>query len=205
MLYIVTFSMSKPSSFLQYIKKFRSYYFKYRTVPTFETTKSIIGVQSKSAVHRFFQQLIEYGYLTKKDGWYYPHERLTSFPLFESVQAGDPTDIVADHTDTEQLNIEQYMIDDPQHTVLIKVRGESMIDAGLHEWDTVVVDTSKQAREWDMVIAIVDHEYTVKRLHSSWDPTSPRELHPANKNFSVIRPRGRLEVFWVVVGSMRRY
>lgn len=193
--------MSKPSLFQVYLAKFRKFYFEYRTVPTFEISKEIIGVQSKSAVYRFFQQMMEEWYLTKKDGNYYPWDRLVSLPLFESVQAWSPID-VTDPT-AEPINVEEYLVDNPTDTVLLKVKWESMMDAGLHEWDVVVVDTSKSARVWDMVIAFVDGQYTVKRLQK-WDQT-PRELHPDNANFNIIRPQWELSIFGVVVGSMRRY
>ena len=196
--------MSKPSLFQVYLTKFRKFYFEYRTVPTFEASKSIIGVQSKSAVYRFFQQMLDEWYLTKKDGSYYPGERLVSIPLFDSVQAWAPVDI-SDPTSTP-INIEEYLVDNPTQTVLLRVKGESMKDAGLHEWDVVAVDTSIPHTEWDMVIAMVDNEYTVKRLQKWTTNTGHiRELHPDNPNFSVIYPQGELSIFGVVVGSMRRY
>ncbi len=193
--------MSKPSLFQVYLAKFRKFYFEYRTVPTFEASKMIIGVQSKSAVYRFFQQMLDEWYLTKKDGSYYPAQRLVSLPLFDSVQAGNPIDVY--DPQAKQVNVEDFLVDNPTETVLLKVKGESMINAWLYEWDIVVVDKSRQAREGDMVIAFVDNQYTVKRLHK-WTETQ-RELHPDNTNFSIIRPEHSLEIFGVVVWSMRRY
>lgn len=193
--------MSKPSLFQVYLTKFRSFYFEYRTVPTFEASKSIIGVQSKSAVHRFFQQMLDEWYLVKKDGSYYPADRLVSLPLFDSVQAWKPIDVY--DPQAKQVNVEDFLIDNPIQTVLLRVRWESMTNAWIHEWDIVAVDKQKQAHEWDMVIAFIDGQYTVKWLHkwNDWD----WELHPDNPNFSVIRAREQLEIFWVVVGSMRKY
>ena len=193
--------MSKPSLFQVYLEKFRRFYFAYRTVPTFEASKMIIGVQSKSAVHRFFQQMLDEGYLTKKDGSYYPADRLVSLPLFDSVQAWTPIDVY--DPQAKQVNVEEFLVDNPTETVLLKVRGESMINAWLHEWDIVIVDKSREPRDGDMVIAFVDEQYTVKRLHK-WIET-PRELHPDNANFSIIKPQQSLEIFGVVVWSMRRY
>lgn len=48
----------------------------------------VIGVQSKSVVHRFFQQMLDEGYLEKKQGIYYPADKLVALPLFDSVRAG---------------------------------------------------------------------------------------------------------------------
>ncbi len=196
--------MSKPSLFQVYLTKFRKFYFEYRTVPTFEASKLIIGVQSKSAVYRFFQQMMEEWYLTKKDGSYYPADRLVSLPMFDSVQAGVPIDVY--DPEAKQVNVEEFLVDNPTQTVLLKVKGESMLNAGLHEGDVVIVDKSKEARPWDMVIAFVDQQYTVKRLHKSeTSQESERELHPDNDHFNIIKPQGSLEIFGVVVWSMRRY
>lgn len=140
-------------------------------------------------------------YLTKKDGSYYPADRLVSLPFFESVQAWVPIDVY--DPQAKQINVEDFLVDNPTETVLLKVRGESMLNAGLHEGDIVVVDKSKQASNGDMVIAFVDNQYTVKRLHTGKE--TPRELHPDNANFSIITPQESLEIFGVVVGSMRRY
>ncbi len=145
--------------------------------------------------------MLDEWYLVKKDGSYYPADRLVSLPLFDSVQAWVPIDVY--DPQAMQVNVEEFLVDNPTDTVLLKVKGESMINAWLHEGDIVIVDKSKRAQEWDMVIAFVDSQYTVKRLHktneTSW------ELHPDNDDFSIIKPEWSLEIFGVVVGSMRRY
>lgn len=83
--------MGKQSLFEVYLNRFRNYYFAYRTIPSFEMCMEILGVNSKSVVHRFFQQMIENGYLSKRSSTYLPQDKLVSLPFFESVQAGIPT------------------------------------------------------------------------------------------------------------------
>ncbi len=195
--------MSKPSSFERYLQLFRDFYFSYRTIPTFEITKEIIWVQSKSAVHRFFQQMVEYWFLSKTDWNYLPANKLIGLPLFSSVQAWQPLEVL--DTTCEQINVENYLVDNPNSTVLLSVKWESMIDAGLHEGDLVVVDRWKEARMWDMVIAVVDNEYTVKWLEK-WDSDKhPWILQPSNEKFSPIIPKWSLTIYGVVVWSMRKY
>jgi len=161
----------------------------------------IIGVNSKSVVHRFFQQMVDHGYLEKKQGVYYPGNKLVSLPLFESVRAGTPTE--ATDEIFENIALEQYLIENPENTVFISVRGDSMQDAGILEHDIVIVDTSKEAKIWDIIIAIVDNEYTVKYLEK--DNTGHYYLKPGNKNYDNIYPETEMKIFGVVIGLFRKY
>ena len=93
------------------------------------------------------------------------------------MRAGLPSP-VAD-TGPETLNIDEYLVAQPSHTHLIKVKGDSMIDAGIHDGDVVIVEKRVAANVGDIVVAILDNEFTLKRLD--------RE-----KGRIVLRPRTRL-------------
>ena len=77
-----------------------------------------------------------------------------------------------------------------------------MMDAGIMEGDTVVVEKKNMANLGDMVIAIVENEFTLKYLGKEKNDFI---LIPANKAYPVIRPKGGLEIFGVVVGQFRKY
>ena len=77
-----------------------------------------------------------------------------------------------------------------------------MSDAGILDGDTVVVEKRTVANVGDIVVAIVDNEFTLKRLAREKDHMV---LRPENKAYPVIRPRGDWEIFGVVVGQFRRY
>ena len=81
-------------------------------------------------------------------------------------------------------------------------KGDTMIDAGIHSGDTVVVEKNVAANVGDLVIVIVDNEFTLKTLDREG---SQFILRPANPAFPVIRPKGQLEIFGVVVGQFRKY
>jgi len=68
--------------------------------------------------------------------------------------------------------------------------------------DTVVVEKRNMANVGDMVIAIVDNEFTLKTLGRD---KGDFVLLPANKAYPVIRPKGELEIFGIVVGQFRKY
>jgi repressor LexA len=77
-----------------------------------------------------------------------------------------------------------------------------MINAGIHSGDLAVVERTNQADLGRVVVAVVDDEFTLKTLGRDKDGY---HLLPANPNYPVIRPKGKLEIFGVVVGLVRKY
>lgn len=116
--------------------------------------------------------------------------RLTTVPLFGSVRAGNPSDINEDKID--DISLESYLIDDPRETIFVNVKGDSMIEAGIHEGDTLIVDKAKKPRLGDIVIAVVDGEFTVKYLAE--DAQKQFVLDPANSAYQRIVPENELEL-----------
>ena len=77
---------------------------------------------------------------------------------------------------------------------MVPVKGDSMIDAGIHDGDLVVVERTKAAKSGDFVIAIVDDEFTLKELGLE---KGKFILKPHNPAYPIIRPQGQLEIFGV--------
>jgi len=86
-----------------------------------------------------------------------------ALPLFSGgVSAGFPSP-AEDYTD-RKLDLNELLIKNPAATFFVRVEGDSMIGAGIHHDDILVVDRSRQACSGDIVIAILEGELTVKRL-----------------------------------------
>jgi len=85
--------------------------------------------------------------------------------------------------------------------VLVTVKGDSMIDAGIHPGDIVVVENRNTAQAGDIVVAILENDFTVKALAKE---SGRFVLIPANKAYPVLRPK-ELEISGVVVGNFRKY
>lgn len=79
------------------------------------------------------------------------------------VSAGAP--YPADDHVEERLDLSQLMVKRPESTFFVRVEGESMIDAAINPGDLLVVDRSLTARHKDIVIALVEGDFTVKVLH----------------------------------------
>jgi DNA polymerase V len=84
-------------------------------------------------------------------------------PMFlESVSAGFPSP--ADDYLESRLDLNDYLVRNPSATFFVRVRGDSMLNAGIHTGDILIVDRSLQPKEGSIVIAVLDGELTVKRL-----------------------------------------
>ena len=185
----------------QYLAKLQGYYARHRVLPSYSAIGKLIGLNSKASVSEMVQRLKAEGFLESTPGKRLgPGRRFFERPFAESVRAGMPSP-VADLT-PDIVTIDEYLVSHPSRTVLVRVKGDSMIDAGIHADDIVVVEKRINANAGDIVVAIVDNEFTLKRLGRE---RGRAVLRPENKAYSVIRPKGELEIFGVVVGQFRRY
>jgi DNA polymerase V len=89
-------------------------------------------------------------------------------PLFLSnVKAGFPS--AADDYLDKKLDLNEFLIKHPSSTFFVKVKGDSMINAGIQSGDILIVDRSIEAKDKKVVVAIINGEFTVKRLKKSKD------------------------------------
>ncbi len=103
-------------------------------------------------------------------------------PLFlESVSAGFPSP--ADDYLENRLDLNDYLIKNPAATFFVRVTGNSMIEAGIHSGDILVVDRSLTPKDGNVVIAVIDGELTVKRIKQSKNKIF---LLPENNNYKPI-------------------
>jgi repressor LexA len=183
-----------------YLAKLRTYWKKHHAFPSMAKLAEVVGLSSTSSVFALVGRLTEAGYLDRNEGRIAPSKRFFARPLLGQVRAGLPEPVSQEQTDV--LTIDDYLIDDPNRTTLVRVRGDSMKDVGLLDGDLVVVETSSATKAGDIVVAVVDGEITVKTLRL--DRKGAFFLEPANPAFEPIKPRGSLEIVGVVIGSCRR-
>jgi repressor LexA len=184
----------------QYLAALQDYYAKHRVLPSYAAIGELVGMNSKASVAGMVRRFKTEGFLDSAPGRRLkPGARFFERALAESVPAGMPSP--AADTGSDNVTIDKYLVKNPSKTVLIRVKGDSMIDAGIHSDDIVVVEKRRSANIGDLVVAIVENEFTLKRL----DKEKGRfVLKPENKAYPVIRPK-ELELFGVVVGQFRRY
>jgi len=184
-----------------YLALLQDYYSKHRALPSFAFIGSLLGLKSKSSVAAMVARLKLAGYIeSTPDRRLAPTRRFFERPVAESpVHAGLPSAI--EDAPADALTIDDYLIERPSQTVLVRVKGDSMMDAGILDGDLVVVEKAAAAKRGDIVVAIVDGEFTLKTL----DLERGRfVLKPENPAYPVIRPEGALEIFGVMVGLVRK-
>ena len=185
----------------QYLLKLQDYYAKHRVMPSYATLGELVGLSSKASVAELVlrlkaERLVE----STPDRRLKPGKRFFERSLEESVHAGMPHPAFDSRPDS--VSIDDYLVYHPSKTTLITVKGDSMINAGIHDGDIVVVEKRATANVNDLVVAIVEGEFTLKRLGRE---KGRMVLIPENKAYPVIRPKEDLEIFGVVVGPFRRY
>ncbi|MGZ8252736.1 MAG: LexA family protein [Methylophilaceae bacterium] len=187
---------------IDYLGRIQDYYAEHKTLPSYALIAELLGFKSKNAVTALVARFKLLGYLdSAPDKRLKPGRRFFERVLAEStVQAGFPSPALGDNQDS--LSIDDYLVERPSQTVLITVKGDSMIDAGIVPDDVVIVEKRQLANIGDIVVAIVDNEFTLKTLGREGGDFV---LYPANKAYPVTRPKGQMEIFGVVVGQFRKY
>ncbi|MET3120020.1 DNA polymerase V [Undibacterium sp. GrIS 1.8] len=128
---------------------------------------------------------------------------LAGVPLFvQKVPAGFPSP--ADDYVEETLDLNTYMIRHKASTFVFTVQGDSMIGAGIFDGDKVVVDRAIDPRHGHIVIAVINNDYTVKKLFK-WRGVI--ELRAENPAYQPIRfsDTDELQIWGIVIGVLRRF
>lgn len=178
--------------------------------PTLKEISEAFGFASTASAQKHIALLEHKGFLRRekhqkrglvlaqRPGSEYPTEG--ELPLLGLIAAGSPIESIAD---PEPVAVPRDFLGGGDRFVL-KVRGESMIEDGVHDGDLVVVQAGAEAADGDMVVAMVDGEVTLKRLYRQ-SPDTIR-LQPANSEMApIFVAASALTIQGIVVGLLRRY
>ncbi len=122
--------------------------------------------------------------------------------LTDSVSAGFPSP--ADDYTEENIDLNEHLISNPFSTFFLRVKGDSMINAGIKDKDLIIVDKSLIARPGNIIIAMIDGEFTIKRLSIK---NNELYLKAENHNYPDFRFKNHIDVqIWgVVIYSIHSY
>lgn len=194
--------MGNPNRDQEYLGKLQDYFSQYRSLPSYAVIGEMLGMASKSAVSALVKRLTLAGFIEMT-----PDRRLAPTNRFFERELADfpvPAGLPAAANDamSESISIDEYLIPRPSSTVLVTIKGDSMIEAGIHDGDIAVVEKRHAAGLGDRVVAIVDGEYTLKTLAKD---KLGFLLQPENSAYEPIRPKEGLEIYGVMVGLIRKY
>jgi SOS-response transcriptional repressor LexA len=186
-----------------HLDRLRDHYAKHGALPSYAGIGELLGFKTKTAAVKLANRLVAAGFLKSAPGGkVVPASRFFELPLFDAPVRAGLAESLDGQLAADVFSIEGFLVESPSTTVLIRVKGESMKDAGIFDGDLAVVDRQRSAMPGAFVVAIVDGGFTLKELR--FENKSPI-LIPHNSDYMPIKPVGTLEVFGVVRGIVRKF
>jgi SOS regulatory protein LexA len=187
--------------FETYVQQIQTFYRQHRRMPSYREIAAVTGLRSTNAVFKVVHKMIQQGLLAKDArGRLLPKQLLRELRFVGLVEAGFPSP--ADDELFETMNLEGYLIRKPEATYLLRVRGDSMVDAGILPGDLVLVERGAEPHDGDIVIAQIDGEWTLKYFRRNGGKVY---LQPANGRFQPFHPKEELTIAAVVKAVIRKY
>ena len=174
--------------------------------PSLDELCASLGMSSRGSLHKHIQALINAGLVEPMSGKQ-RGVRLTradvendTLPFLGKIAAGNPLEAIEN---PERIHVPEFLQSNGQCYVL-KITGDSMIEAGILDGDMVVIEKCHTAKNDDIVVALIDnYEATLKRYENAGAITI---LHPANGGMkSFVFESNRVTIQGKVVGQMRSY
>lgn len=189
-----------------------AYQNEYGHPPTQKEIKDYFGLKSFGSVQKYLQYLNKEGLLESqwnqrrsleiKD----PHESNADsdlIPLLGNVAAGNPIEAIENSSNL--ISVPRTFLKGGYKYFALNVKGDSMIEAGILEGDVIICRSTKEARNGQIVVAVINGEATVKTFSQS---KKSIELLPSNRNYSPIVVDENVSDFKIVgslVGLLRAY
>ncbi len=184
-----------------YQDKVIRFYKKFKRMPSFREIAEITGLKSTNAVSKLVDKMISLNIVEKDSrGKLIPKNLSGTIRILGTIQAGFPSPAEEELVDT--ITIDEYLISNKEATYMLKVSGDSMIEAGIQPGDMVLVERNKTPKEGAIVIAEVDNHWTMKYLRKVG---GRMVLVPGNKKYPTIVPDEELNIAAVVIGVVRKY
>lgn len=194
-----------------------NFFSKNKRMPSYAEICKICGVKSKNTAHGLVQKLTALKLLaTDSSGRIIPVEGTrkvivttkeyrkeinTPLRLLGLVEAGFPTP--SEESLHENISLDDWVIGKREASFMLKVKGDSMKDAGILDGDMVIVERTENPKVGQIVVADVDGSHTMKYLRK--DSRGRFFLEAANSDYDNIYPEGNMEISAVVKAVVRKY
>ena len=221
----------KQKQLLNYISTFQS---RNGVTPSYEEMKDALALKSKSGIHRLILALEERGFLKRlahkaraleiiKDGitnldvsshrknvviadfkeqsHNLSENKVSTIPMLGKIAAGTPIEAIQ-HSD-DMIDVPRELMSVGESYAL-KVEGDSMINEGIHEGDTVLIKKTNLAENGDIIVALIDdHEATLKRLRKKGQSVALESANPLYE--TRILAAHRVKIQGKLTGLLRKY
>jgi len=194
--------MPRIPDFTRITSQLRHFYREHHRLPSYAELQNLLGYKSKGGVSGLIPHLIRRNILRQDaTGRLLPSAILTGgLRLLGTIQAGFPSPAEEELIDT--LSLDEFLIRNPEASYLVKVTGDSMVEAGIMPGDMVIVERGREPRSGDVVIAQVDGQWTLKYFEKNQGRVV---LRAANKKYPPIHPQNELVIGGVVTANVRKY
>ena len=181
--------------------KIKRFYQNNKRMPSYAELADILGYKSRNSAYKLIKRFISDGFIAKDAaGKIIPSNLFYSTKVLGTVEAGFPSPAEEELSDT--MNLDEYLIGNKEATYMLKVRGDSMIGAGIMEGDMVLVERRSNAKEGEIVLAEVDGQWTMKYLRKK---EGKAFLEAANDKYKPIVAKETLNIAAVVIAVIRKY
>ena len=178
--------------------------------PSIRELGKALKIASPRGVQKHLETLEQKGYIHRSDTArsirIFPtlfstlSQHVTNLPLLGTVAAGKP--LYAEENIEEIIPIAQSVFGNIHEGFLLKVKGDSMIEANIAPGDLVVIKPQATAQNGDIVVAVLGEEITLKRFYKEKNHIL---LKPANKNYEAMRVDSDFKIAGKVIGLIRNY
>ena len=185
----------------EYLPPLVHFYRSRRRMPSLRELATLYGFRSPNAAAKVVAKLVAAGLVEKEQtGQLLPTRYFAPLRVLGTVEAGFPSP--ADEVLGDTMDLDEFLIRNKEATYMLKVTGDSMIEAGLLPGDLVLVERRADAKDGDIVIAQIDQGWTMKTFRKQgrriW-------LEPANKKYTPIYPTQELKIAAIVIAAIRKY
>ena len=192
---------TKEQKTYDFIAKYSKKYGKY---PLLTEIAKGIGIKSKGVAHRYVKSLEKAGKILRFSNKHRGISVIDEGPLFlkslGKIAAGGPIEAI-----TDQQRIELEYLFTNKKSYALKVKGESMIDAGINDGDWVIIEESKKFYKSKVHVILIDNQDVTLKYIEKVNPDEIK-LIPANKAYKeTIYPVERISIQGYVVGQVRVY
>ena len=185
----------------QRVQAIVAFYHRHHRMPSFRELQQLCGFKSSRAAVKLATRLIELGFLAKDTtGRLLPTRYFRETRVLGAVEAGFPSPAEEELGDT--MNLDDWLIKNKEATYILKVTGDSMNGAGILPGDMVLVERGLDPHDGDIVIAQIDHSWTMKYFRKRGRKVF---LEAANQKYKPFYPKEELKIAAVVIGVIRKY
>ena len=169
-------------------------------LPSFEQIKNDLNFKSKNSVKQYMEVLKDKKLILSFNNNLYINKDILGAKLVSSYVKAGFAAVMEDKIE-KRISMDEILEINSPSTFVFKVSGDSMTDVGILDGDYVVIKKTPEARTNDIVLAVIDNEFTLKTYKKD---SKGYYLKPENKAYPILRPKFSLSIFGVAIGITRR-